>query len=125
MESGPARCFDTLRRRLEGEEEKKGEGLREFIRVLPTPGGPPCQAPSGSREGPPDYAHSRDAILAYLFLTSRGETRRLCSMGVNTFRLIKVREPDLSVYRNHATFPGVHNDGKGQIHGAVGALLKN
>jgi len=27
-------CFDTLRRRLQGEEEKQGEGLREFIRVL-------------------------------------------------------------------------------------------
>jgi len=27
-------CFDVLRRRLEGEEERKGEGTREYVRVL-------------------------------------------------------------------------------------------
>lgn len=27
-------CFDTLRRRLIAEEENKGDGIREFIKVL-------------------------------------------------------------------------------------------
>jgi hypothetical protein len=101
-------CFDTLRRRLEGEEEKRGEGLREFIRVLRL-----LEDHSMDRlqkaveKALVIHAHSRDAVLQ--FLVPRFSWRNTTFMldGCKHLRLIRVSKPDLTAYRDLLSPGGV------------------
>ena len=94
-------CFDTLRRCLEGEEGKKGEGLREFIRVLRLLEDHSMDKLRVAVEKALlIHAHSRDAVLQ--FLVPRFSWRNTTFMldRCKHLRLIKVSKPDLSAYRN-------------------------
>ena len=94
-------CFDTLRRRLEGEEEKKGEGLREFIRVLRLlEDHSMAKLRVAVEKALLIHAHSRDAILQYLVPHFSWRNTTFMLDGCKHLHLIKVRKPDLSVYRN-------------------------
>ncbi|MEJ2725141.1 MAG: IS21 family transposase [Deltaproteobacteria bacterium] len=92
-------CFDMLRRRLNAEESRKGEGSREFIRVLrfleDYPMGKVCKAVEKALAV---RAHSRDAVLQ--FLTPRFCWEKTCFLldGREHLRLVKVPTVDLSAY---------------------------
>jgi transposase len=94
-------CFDTLRRRLRGEEEKEGEGLREFIRVLRLlEDYPMARLREAVEKALLIHAHSRDAVLQYLVPHFSWRNTTFLLDGCKHLRLIKVTKPDLSAYRN-------------------------
>ena len=94
-------CFDTLRRRLEGEEGKKGEGLREFIRVLRLLEDHSMDKLRVAVEKALlIHAHSRDAVLQFLVPRFSWRNTTFLLDGCKHLRLIKVSKPDLSAYRN-------------------------
>ena len=78
-------CFDTLRRRLREVEEKEGEGLREFIRVLRLLEDYSMES-SERRSRRLSLSTLTAGMLSCSFwsLTSRGETRPSCSMAAST-----------------------------------------
>ncbi|HYB20860.1 MAG TPA: IS21 family transposase [Thermodesulfobacteriota bacterium] len=92
-------CFDTLRRRLQGQEEKEGEGTREFIRVLRLlEDYPMARLRMAVEKALRVQAHSREAILQ--FLTPRFSWRNTTFLlgGRKHLRLVKIAKPDLSAY---------------------------
>jgi len=94
-------CFDTLRRRLEREEEKKGEGLREFIRVLRLLEDHSMDKLRVAVEKALlIHAHSRDAVSQFLVPHFSCRNTTFLLDGCKHLRLIRVSKPDLSVYRN-------------------------
>jgi hypothetical protein len=94
-------CFDTLRRRLRGEEEKEGEGLREFIRVLRLlEDYPMTRLREAVEKALLIHAHGRDAVLQFLVPRFSWRNTTFLLDGCKHLRLIKVSKPDLSVYRN-------------------------
>ena len=94
-------CFDTLRRCLEGEEEKKGEGLREFIRVLRLLEDHSMDKLRVAIEKALlIHAHSRDAVLQFLVPHFSWRNTTFLLDGCKHLRLIRVSKPDLSAYRN-------------------------
>jgi len=101
-------CFDILRRRLVGEEEKEGEGIREFIRVLRLLEDYPM---SKLREAVEKAllirAHSRDGIAQ--FLNPRFSCRQTCFLldGREHLRRVNVVEPEISIYRTLLSEGGV------------------
>jgi len=101
-------CFDILRRRLVGEEEKEGEGIREFIRVLRLLEDYPM---SKLREAVEKAllirAHSRDGIAQ--FLIPRFSCRQTCFLldGREHLRRVNVVEPEISIYRTLLSEGGV------------------
>jgi hypothetical protein len=105
-------CFDTLRRRLQGQEEKEGAGIREFIRVLRLlEDYPMVRLRIAVEKALQIHAHSRDAVLQFLVprFSWRNTTFRLD--GRNHLRLVKAAKPDLSAY-GHLLLKGGHDDGK-------------
>ncbi len=94
-------CFDTLRRRLRAEEQKQGEGLREFIRILRLlEDHPLAQLRDAVEKALLIHAHSRDAVLQYLVPRFSWENTTFLLDGCKHLRLIKVAKPNLSAYRN-------------------------
>ena len=92
-------CFDVLRRRLGAEESRKGEGSREFIRVLRLLEDYPMDKVRKAVEKALSVgAHSRDAVLQ--FLTPRFCWEKTCFLldGREHLRLVKVPTVDLSAY---------------------------
>jgi transposase len=93
-------CFDTLRRRLLGEEEKQGDGIREFIRVLRLLE----DYSMGKLRKAVEQAlnirvHSRDGILQFLVPRySRGDTTFLLD-GREHLRRVRVSNPEVIAYR--------------------------
>jgi len=92
-------CFDTLRRRLCAEESRKGEGNREFIRVLRLledyPMGKVRKAvEKATRLG----VHSRDAVLQFLTPRFCWEKTSFLLDGREHLRGVKVPTVDVSVY---------------------------
>jgi transposase len=93
-------CFNVLRRRLENEQRKQGDGTREFIRVLRL-----LEDYSMSKlEGAVEKAlamrvHSRDAIAQ--FLSPRASLQRSSFLldGQKHLRRVQVDRPDLAAYR--------------------------
>jgi hypothetical protein len=93
-------CFNVLRRRLENEQRKEGDGTREFIRVLRL-----LEDYSMSKlEGAVEKAlamrvHSRDAIAQ--FLSPRASLQRSTFLldGQKHLRRVQVDRPDLTAYR--------------------------
>jgi len=94
-------CFDTLRRRLQGEEKKEGEGLQEYIRILRLlEDYPMARLREAVEKALVIHAHSRDAVLQYLVPHFSWRNTTFLLDGCKHLRLIKVSKPDLSVYRN-------------------------
>jgi transposase len=92
-------CFDTLRRRLVAEEKRKGEGTREFIRVLRLL---EDYSMGRVREAVEKAllirAHSRDAVLQFLLPQFSWKNTTFWLDGRQHLRLVKVAKPDLSLY---------------------------
>jgi len=94
-------CFDTLRRRLQGEEEKEGAGIREFIRVLRLLEDYPLVRLRGAVEKALQIqAHSRDAVLQFLVPRFSWRNTTFLLDGRKHLRLVKVGKPDISAYGN-------------------------
>jgi hypothetical protein len=94
-------CFDTLRRCLQGEEEKQGEGLREFIRVLRLlEDYPMARLREAVEKALGIHAHSRDAVLQFLVPCFSWRNTTFLLDGCKHLRLVKVAKPDLAAYRN-------------------------
>ena len=92
-------CFDTLRRRLQGQEEKEGEGIREFIRVLRLlEDYPLAKLRVAIEKALRIHAHSRDAVLQFLVPRFSWRTTTFLLDGRKHFRLVKVDKLDLSAY---------------------------
>jgi len=101
-------CFDTLRRRLQGEERKEGEGLREFIRVLRRLEDHPMDRLRAAVEKALlIHAHSRDAVSQFLVPRFSWQNTTFLLDGCKHLRLIRVSKPDLSAYRNLLSPGGV------------------
>jgi len=101
-------CFDTLRRRLEGEEAKQGEGTREFIKVLRLlEDHPLARLRHAVEKGLNVRAHSRDAILQFLFPRSSWPFTTFTLERRDHLRRITVAQPDLSAYRTLLSQGGV------------------
>ena len=92
-------CFDTLRRRLQGQEEKEGEGLREFIRILRfVEDYPMAKIREAVEKALLIHAHSRDAVLQFLVPRFSWRNTTFVLDGHKHLRLVKVTKPDLSLY---------------------------
>jgi len=92
-------CFNVLRRRLENEQQKQGEGTREFIRVLRLLE----DYPMGRLEEVVEKAlamrvHSRDAIAQFLSPRPLQQSTFLLD-GQKHLRRVQVDRPDLIAYR--------------------------
>jgi transposase len=94
-------CFDTLRRRLQGEEEKAGAGIREFIRVLRLlEDYPLVRLRVAVEKALTIQAHSRDAVLQFLVPRFSWRTTTFLLDGRKHLRLVKAAKPDLSACGN-------------------------
>jgi hypothetical protein len=92
-------CFDTLRRRLQGQEEKEGEGIREFIRVLRLLEDYPMgRLRIAVEKALRIQAHSRDAVLQFLAPRFSWRNTTFLLDGRKHLRLVKTAKPDLSAY---------------------------
>jgi transposase len=97
---GLPECFDTLRRRLESEEDKQGKGTREFIKVLRLlEDYPLARLRQAVEKGLAIRAHSREAIAQFLIPhpSLRWTTFKLD--GREHLRQVQVIQPDLSAYQ--------------------------
>ena len=93
-------CFNVLRRRLENEQRKEGDGTREFIRVLRLlEDYPMSRLEEAVQKGFAMRVHSRDAIVQ--FLSPRPSLQRSTFLldGQRHFRRVQVDGPNLSAYR--------------------------
>ena len=103
-------CFDVLRRRLETEQQKQGDGIREFIRVLRLledyPMAKLCYA---VEKGLTIRAHSQEAIAQ--FLTPRPSWRQTPFLleRRDHLRRITAAKPDISAYRELLSNKEVHH----------------
>ncbi len=94
-------CFDILRRRLINEEENKGDGLREFIKVLrlledySMP-----KLRQAVQKGISIRAHSRDAIVQFLVPRASWRQSTFLLDGHEHLRRVKVTRPPISAYRS-------------------------
>ena len=92
-------CFDILRRRLQGEEEKEGEGLREFIRILRLlKDYSMAQLRVAVEKALLIRAHSKDAVLQFLVPRFSWRNTTFLLDGRKHLRLVKTAKPDLSAY---------------------------
>jgi transposase len=93
-------CFDTLRRRLEGEEDRRGEGTREFIRVLRLlEDYPLARLRQAVEKGLAIRAHSREAIAQFLIPHPSLQWMTFKLDRREHLRHVRVARPDLSLYR--------------------------
>jgi transposase len=87
-------CFDVLRRRLEAEQKKQGDGIREFIRVLRLlEDYPMVRLRNAVEKGLAIRAHHQEAIAQ--FLIPRPSWRQ----GPDRLRRVSVAKPNISAYR--------------------------
>jgi hypothetical protein len=83
-----------LRRRLEAEQKKQGDGIREFIRVLRLlEDYPMSRLRNAVEKGLTIRAHSQEAIAQ--FLIPRPKRQQIPHL----LRQVTVAKPDISVYR--------------------------
>ncbi len=93
-------CFETLRRRLVVEEEKEGEGTREFIRVLRLlEDYPMSKLRKAVEKGLKIRGHSRDVIAQFLIPQFSWEQTTFMLANRQHLRLVKVAGPDITAYR--------------------------
>jgi transposase len=94
-------CLETLRRRLQGEEKKEGEGVREFIRVVRLlEDYPMAKLKEAVVKALQIRTHSREAILQFLVPRFSWRNTTFLLDGCRHLRLVKVDQPDLSAYRD-------------------------
>ena len=92
-------CFDTLRRRLQAEEQRQGEGLREFIRVLRLlEDYPMARLREAVQKALLIHAHSREAVLQFLVPRFWWPNTTFLLDGHKHLRRVKVGKPDLAAY---------------------------
>jgi transposase len=93
-------CFNTLRRRLSVEEEREGDGIREFIRVLRLlEDYPMAKLRQAVEKALRVRAHSRDAIAQFLTPRFSWEQTTFILANREHLRLVKVAKPDIADYR--------------------------
>jgi hypothetical protein len=93
-------CFKVLRRRLVVEEEKEGEGSREFIRVLRLlEDYPMAKLRKAVEKGIEIRGHSRDVIAQFLIPHFSWEQTTFILANRQHLRLVKVAGPDITAYR--------------------------
>jgi hypothetical protein len=93
-------CFDTLRRRLVMEEEKEGDGSREFIRVLRLlEDYPMAKLRKAVEKALKVRGHSRDVIVQFLIPRFSWEQTTFILANCQHLRLVKVARPDITAYR--------------------------
>jgi transposase len=93
-------CFDILRRRLVVEEEKEGEGTREFIRVLRLlEDYPMAKLRKAVKKGLNMRGHKRDIIAQFLIPRFSWEQTTFILANRQHLRLVKVAGPDITAYR--------------------------
>jgi len=93
-------CFEILRRRLVGEEETHGDGIREFIRVLRLLEDYPMATLRKAVENALTIrAHSRDAIAQFLIPRFSWKQTTFILAHREHLRLVKVAGPDIKAYR--------------------------
>jgi transposase len=92
-------CFNVLRRRLENEQQKQGDGTREFIRVLRLlEDYPMSRLEEVVEKALAMRVHSRDAIAQ--FLSPRPLQRSTFLLdGQRHLRRVQVDRPNLTAYR--------------------------
>ena len=87
-------CFDVLRRRLEAEQKKQGDGIREFIRVLRLlEDYPLAKLRNAVEKGLSIRAHHQEAIAQFLIPRSTRQYRPIMH------KQVVVAKPDISAYR--------------------------
>jgi transposase len=92
-------CFETLRRRLQGEEEREGEGLREFIRIVRlVEDYPMAKIREAVEKALLIHAHSRDAVLQFLVPRFSWRNTTFVLDGRKHLRLVSVGKPDIAAY---------------------------
>jgi len=93
-------CFEVLRRRLVVEEEKEGEGTREFIRTLRLlEDYPMAKLRKAVEKGLKIRGHSRDVIAQFLIPHFSWEQTTFILANRQHLRLVKVAGPDITAYR--------------------------
>jgi hypothetical protein len=93
-------CFNTLRRRLVAEEEKEGDGIREFIRVLRLlEDYPMAKLRQAVEKSLLIRAHSRDAISQFLLPPASFHQMTFLLDGREHLLCVKVTGPDISAYQ--------------------------
>jgi hypothetical protein len=93
-------CFNTLRRRLVAEEEKIGDGTREFIRVLRLlEDYSMAKLRQAVKKGLNTRVHSRDAIAQYLIPRFSWRQTTFILDTRQHLRLVEVARPDITAYR--------------------------
>jgi len=101
-------CFDTLRRRLQGQEEKEGAGIREFIRVLRLlEDYPLAELGMAIEKALLIHGHSRDAVLQFLSPRFSWRNTTFLLDGREHLRWVKAAQPDLSAYGSLLSKGGV------------------
>jgi transposase len=97
---GLPECFDTLRRRLQAQEEKEGEGVREFIRILRLlEDYPLVRLRIAIEKALRVQAHTRDAVLQFLIPRFSWRNTVFLLDSHKHLRLVQAAKPDLSGYR--------------------------
>jgi len=92
-------CFDTLRRRLDLEESKKGEGTREFIRVLRLlEDYPMAKVTAAVLKALEIQGHSRDVIAQFLIPHFSWKQTPFLLAGRQHLRLVTVANPNIASY---------------------------
>jgi len=93
-------CFETLRRRLVMEQDKEGDGIREFIKVLRLLEDHPMAKLSQAVDKALGIrAHSRDAICQFLIPRPSWRQTTFLLDGREHLRRVKVAAPQISAYR--------------------------
>lgn len=93
-------CFDILRRRLDLEENKQGDGAREFIRVLRLLEDYPMARVTKAVEKALEIrGHSRDVVAQFLIPRFSWEQTSFLLAGRQHLRLVTVADPDIDAYR--------------------------
>jgi transposase len=93
-------CFETLRRRLVMEQEKEGDGIREFIKVLRLlEDHPMAKLSQAVQKALGIRAHSRDAICQFLIPRPSWRQTAFWLDGREHLREVKVDRPQISAYQ--------------------------
>ncbi len=103
-------CFDVLRRRLEAEQQKQGDGIREFIRVLRLlEDYPMAKLRCAVEKGLAVRAHSQEAIAQFLIPRPSWRQTPYLFQRQNHLRRVAVSKPDISAYRVLLSNKGVQH----------------
>jgi len=94
-------CFETLYRRLIAEEQKQGDGTKEFIRALRLlEDYPMADIKRAVEKALLIRAHSRDAVAQFLSPQFSWSKTSFIMAEHRHLRLVTVTKPDISAYRS-------------------------